>query len=453
VLKCIRRIIGGIFGSLAALMVVLVAQWDFAGIWVWMGIAGFLVKFFEPELQYAGLAGFFTFCTIISKSLIYPDDVWKTLQAGFWRVAEIFIAVVVVGLVGSFIAPSRATPKVRSGELEALSCSATTCAAVARALSDARSIKDQGHSKNARFTAQTMLAGVQPSSKDEEGRGVDGDAQADEEGDQPDTSFDELRTSAWNLTNQFFFGGDGRPGIGDTLSDSRWESRVGTDAGYELFGGLFWVPTPYCCLCLDSLLAPGANCLDAVVDVSTLTRTTLVLVSLLQSGFQGGGSVLLTDPRVDEALGPAGSGFAEAVQGAVASIAPLLTEPGAEQGGVTRKLIHQLKDMEDVHLIHDGLSPREQAVSAARTKLDEAERRFQLLMVGAHAGRAKEGGALMSRRAAGNDGGPGTHRISAALFLLQETLKGLRRIFDALAGDETISAVNSSYAFVPGGSR
>eukprot|EP00403_Amphidinium_massartii_P031382 CAMPEP_0178392324 /NCGR_PEP_ID=MMETSP0689_2-20121128/11621_1 /TAXON_ID=160604 /ORGANISM="Amphidinium massartii, Strain CS-259" /LENGTH=1056 /DNA_ID=CAMNT_0020012897 /DNA_START=53 /DNA_END=3220 /DNA_ORIENTATION=+ len=452
VLKSVRRLIGTVAGALAAVAVIALAQWDYHAIWVWIGLTAFFVKFFEHELQYGGFVFFLTMCIVFVPAVERPDDWGNIRDTAISRCLEIGIGVVVAGLVSIFVAPTRATAQLRSLEFEALSLSAFTTSAVSRALATAAASSGGAHKhKDGPLGPFTPLIGKELDILHEDDASSS-ESESDED-DHPNHQriprLSKLRECTWELNQSLFFGGDGQPGIGDTLSDARWEARFCSDSGYELFHGLLWFPE-LCCICLsDPALSTGRQCLSAVQTISRLMRQSHVLVALVGPGFGSGGDVFLSHPNVLAALGHNGEELASVVQQIAASVEPLVVPHGSRlRHAISKKLVKAKRKMHLRRNKRSGLlsdedelegtqeSIRTKAIADARAGLEELDRRLALLLSGANLGRSKAGGGLMARSETGDIIGGSSHRIAAVLFLLQNVSDNLTDIVRRLSGED-----------------
>ena len=278
VLKSVRRLVGTFLGALVAVPLVEMAHWEYSSLWVWIGVIAFIMKFFEPELQYGGTVFFLTVCVIFTGAVENKGQFREVFEIAFYRVVEISFGVVMAGSVSIFIAPTRATTQLRSMELEALSCSAFVLSAVSKSLFEAIPAQykvnaGMTRTKAANFTAnedpepsqealplmpllgeagENETASSASSSDDDES---DDAAEEVEDGEEPNAGdmmmkkrkqpgLNKLRNATWDLMDSFFFGGDGlaHGALGSTLVDSQWESRFCTDAGYEFLWKTLWLP-------------------------------------------------------------------------------------------------------------------------------------------------------------------------------------------------------------------
>jgi len=425
ILKGIHRLIGTIAGALVAIAVLLASQWEWVAMWVWFGVLAFFVVFFNAELQYAGMVFFTTAAYVALLASVPTESHQQTIQDAFVRMLEILVGVLVAGLLSLFIATSKASTSLRKQMMEALSCSAFTFTAMTRALADAapQGSDAQLHDASTLESMMHFVMGKDSGHKDGGAGEDDGDADEEKDGLTKIPKLSKLRESSWELMGALFYGGDGQPGTADTLQDTRWESRFGTDLGYEILGGLIWLPQG-CFPCLTPKRASGKNCLRAIPALNRQMKHSHISVALLEPGFPGGGELLLGDQLVHEALGAQGEGLAAPFREAVSCLKPLLEASGSEEP-ITQQLLACSGDYDAVDFDY------------ALGRLDEVDRRLDLLLRGAEAGCKKAGGGLMKRGPSpGTLYGGCSHRVAAVLFILQRTTQNLREVINILAGEE-----------------
>jgi len=313
--RSLRRFCGTLLGSCVALgSIALVGQPDLRIFSTHIFALCFALKFFEPELQYAGAVAFVTYMVIIFSlsdelyNLEAPKNA-ELLELSFHlalrRCCDVAVGVLTAMVVSIFIAPDRAVDELRSREEEALKGAAKGMKAACRLLA--------WHASNPPRDAMVE----------------EKDLVLEEDGSA--STWSELRKEIWNSFESLNFAGDGRPGVGDVLEDARWESRWGVDRGVLLLGGLLWLPG-----CWKGP-PKGKHCLEAVPILSRLLRSVQVLVGICQSDFgEDAKRPLCHDAGVFHTLGANGSNFTHLLDSTLSSAVNLLqgaqaTEMNAER--------------------------------------------------------------------------------------------------------------------------
>lgn len=364
-LRGMRRGLGTVVGSVLAVasVALLGAAPTFRALWCQVFVMAFGLKFFEPEMQYAGAVTFVTYQIVLSSladkliednELVLPMP--KAVDIAVRRCVDVLVGIVVATVVSIFLAPDRGIDELRDRENEALKCAVT-----------------------ALRRAGAVLAAT--------AAGQPRDATEDEE------AWTELRNEVWTSFEALNFAGDGQPGVGDVLEDARWEGRWGVDGGFLVLGGLLWLPR--CCFrCCGRRKKPSSRkCLQAVVAISRLLRIVNMLVAMLQEGLgEDAGLPLANDPRVLQALGTNGEALAESLDAALGVASAMLT---GQSGGKVEPVMADL------------------------------EERNRLLLLGAGASRKKAGGLARNQNLGGLRAAAAIKLLDISLRALGESLRSL----------------------------
>ncbi|CAE8591488.1 unnamed protein product [Polarella glacialis] len=412
------RVLGTILGASLGLVSVTMAPGNLVSLWSHIFLVAYFLKFFEPELNYAGAVAFITYLFIIIVGTKSTEHVLndEALLFAFHRVADVTLGVVITTLVSIFCLPDRAVDNLRTQEHEALIIAKDTVSTACRML---------GHAASAVSTASTRQlqpVSLGPSRSSSSpvatgaGAGTLGLEQAQSLANT--TEVVELRARTWECAEKLTFGGEGLGGVADLLTDVYWEAQIGTDHGSTCFFGCLWTPfRGLPCLEQPRQLASGENCLRASPFMNRLLRQCHILVSVLEPGLEIGAERILEDDKVREALGLGGSGgLAECVDGVVGALAAQLERPTADND------VSKAGDFTDL----------ERAEAAAPT-LDDVVKLMQCLMAGAGAARARIGG-VVGKDTEGKSTGSGGLRAAVIIFMLHETINTLTLAREALSG-------------------
>ena len=288
-LRGLRRLAGTAVGSLLALAsVAAVGSWPFfPELTPHICLLALVMKFYEPELQFAGAITFVTYLVV----LLTVIDSEKTAEEGapvmpaaesiaLRRCVDVAAGVMLAMVANVFIAPDRAVDQLRLREATAIGNAAAT-------------MKEAGRVLWAK-AARMEMAG----------------------------KWEQLKTDTWKSVEELQFAGDGHPGKGDLLEEVLWESRWGVDAGFLVLGRILWIPG-------WAPSVPGRRCINAVIAVSRLVRITNVLCHVLEPGLEEGAQRLLEDERLLSALGPEASDFTALLDQAVERLTARLTASSA----------------------------------------------------------------------------------------------------------------------------
>lgn len=298
--RSLRRFCGTALGSLlAAGSIALVGRPDLRILSSHIFALCFALKFFEPELQYAGTVAFVTYMVVIfsltddldmGPEVAHVELMRRSLHLALRRCLDVAVGVLTTLVVSVFVAPDRAVDELREREEEALRCAA----------------------KGMKAACQLLASHASPT--------------VDQETSSNSSQWTELRKEITSSYESLNFAGDGRPGVGDVLEDARWESAWGVDGGVLLLGGLLWFPS-----CGRRGPPKAKHCLDAVVTVSRLLRSVQTLMGICQSDFgEDAQRPLRHDPRVWATLGPNGEHFTGLLETTLLSAVHTLTgQPAA----------------------------------------------------------------------------------------------------------------------------
>ncbi|CAK9027142.1 unnamed protein product, partial [Durusdinium trenchii] len=268
-------------------------------------IMAFFNKYFEQELQFAGMVNFTTYVIVLNTLADRNDpeisDQQEVLRLATRRMLDVMIGVCLAMFANVFFFPERAVDELRAREL--LSFQRT-----------AEAIR----------TSSVVLAGLA--------------ARAPE----PEDSWDDLRADLFASAEAMNFAGDGRPGVMDLLSDAYFESQWRVAGGARVLGGALWVP------CGGKSL-PGHRCLEAVIGISRMLRITYMMVSLCEPGFeQGAERPLANDPMVLQALGYQGAAIGDELDRVLNLMKPRFEASGCEQHkGTPGELNETLERLEE----------------------------------------------------------------------------------------------------------
>jgi len=293
------------------------------------------------------------------------------------RIADIAIGCFLVVIVSVFITPNRGIDTLRNHEKNAILLAREAVEATCKTLSRASSAEIQ--------VSHIRTTTLVPAQK---GQSVELEA---------------LQARTWECLSKLFFAGDGNSGVGDTLSDVAWESRLGSDGGASCCG-LLWIPGWPCCQpcvsCVRSTgpdLMSGKQCLTTVPLLSRLLRQCHFLISLLAPGLEAGAQSLLSDEQVVCALQDEGKDSVAAVVGHAAVI-------------LSACLGHEF----------DGES-QEYKQSTLTSQMAKVKNNLHLLLLGAAESRRRAGGAMQWTAETGSSGAGGL-RAMAVFAVLQEVL-------------------------------
>jgi len=255
------------------------------------------------------------------------ESLWQLSER---RLIDVNLGIAISTLVSIFIAPERSIDAIRNLELEAFTCGVDAFRSGAAALAGALS-------EDAPTADQTFCIGLHTQAG----------------------PLHELRKRIKTCMDKIDFGGDGLPGVGDMLSDARWELRIGAEGGSRYFKGLLWLPT--CCHRQSHARLPGRLCLKVVPLLHRLLRQSYTLLALSE-GVRGGEG-LLHDSRIAVVLGSDGGRLADPVAAAIKALPPLLVDKEPERDG---------QDMGDDEAPDEIASNLELARSGLRLLIDEA---------------------------------------------------------------------------------
>lgn len=308
-LKGFRRFFGTFLGVGLGFLSAWVAKLDPLMVWSHVPMVAFGLKFFESELQYIGAVAWVTYSLFIGDIGADPT-MGALIQLSKSRLIDVNLGIAIATFVSIFIAPERSIDAIRSLELEAFKCGVESFRSGSAALAGALS-NDAADSSTGSANDQEFCIGLR---------------------EQVGPLY-ELRKRIKACMDSFDFGGDGLPGVGDRLSDARWELRIGADGGCHYFKGLLWLPT--CCHRRSHARVTGRRCLKVVPLLHRLLRQSYTLLALSEKIERG--DKLLNDSRVAAALGSDGSRLADPVATAIQALSLLLLENGSE--GDTGKMI------------------------------------------------------------------------------------------------------------------
>ena len=266
-----------------------------------------LMKFYEPELQFAGAITFVTYLvvllTLIDSEKTEPDGapVMPVAEStALRRCVDVAAGVVLAMVANVFIAPDRAVDQLRMREATAMRTAAEAIKEAGRAL----------WAKGARKEHAVTLE-----------------------------KWEQLKQDTWKSVEDFQFAGDGHPGKGDLLEEALWESRWGVDAGFLILGKSLWIPG-------WAPSVPGRRCINAVIAVSRLMRITNMLCHVLEPGLEEGAHRPLEDERLVSALGNEASDLAALLDRAVERIAARLAPEGCGEAKAAKWPHKELEQLE-----------------------------------------------------------------------------------------------------------
>lgn len=271
-------------------------------------IMAFFNKYFEQELQYAGIVNIVTYLmvltTLADTNNPEVEDLEEVARLAQRRMLDVMLGVVLSMFANITFFPERGVDELRNREL--LSIERTSAALRQSCVAFARLA--EGH--------------------------VD---------DVADEAWADLRSDVMASVEAMNFAGDGKAGVADLLSDAYLESSWRVDNGTVL-GGVLWVP------CGGNSF-PGQRCLQAVLSISRMLRITYMLTCLCESGFEEGADrPLAHDPMVLQALGSNGEAIGDDLDRAIAVLKPHLEPQRCFQRGSQRdkqKLLEALERLEE----------------------------------------------------------------------------------------------------------
>jgi len=412
ILKGAQRFGGTVIGAGIAVASVYLAQGSALALWLQVPVIVFSLKFFDQELHYLGSTCIVTYSVVMSSSVDTGGIEFSLVAAH--RILHICIGILIALLVSIFVAPDRGVDSLRGLEMEALSCMAKAISVVAKALTGAVGTPTTEASESV-TNAQTAAAFLDV---------------AETMSEKTDLDLEGLKSELWKCYINLFASANELSGMGDMLSDVRWEARIGTDRGNLFCRGLLWLPR---CRRRSAKspdeqprLAAGASCLEAAPLVSQVLRITYCLVGLMDSGLESGAERLLQDERAAAVLGRHGEGVSGPVQSTVQALQAHLREASrkAEQGSAKDKAA----DSADDQIADEAGLPQR---SSAKDSLAEAKANLSLLFEGAAASRAAAGG--FASPACPDKGG---FQVASILFTVDICLKRLDLICDVLQREE-----------------
>mmetsp|Transcript_6512 Transcript_6512/g.20101 ORF Transcript_6512/g.20101 Transcript_6512/m.20101 type:complete len:394 (+) Transcript_6512:1-1182(+) len=353
-------------------------------------------KFFAARLNGAESVVFITYLFVVMPSAAgvcdTADMLHDTVLFALNRIKDVTIGVLVAAIVSFFVTPEHAADTLARTQLEALGCAAGVVGATAEALRLAAAPRlgaTMDHLRTTDFAHPGAAAQHIRSTSSAQ-------------------DLQELRKRTWSCQEALFFGGDGRPGQKDALTEVSWERRLRSDVGRPLFGGLLWVPGWCCC---ERMPARAPGLLAALPVLSRVLRISHCLLSVVEPGFENGADVLLGGAPVRDALGTEGEGLAAELHEAVEALQAHV----AESASGAR-----------------GRAARGRRGKEAVARVAEARDRMHRLCRGA-AANFSEAGGLLPRHGA-EDCGPGALRASAAVCMLREVLLNVEVAVGQLAG-------------------
>lgn len=295
-LRGLRRLAGTAVGSLLALAsVAAVESWPvFPELTPHICLLALVMKFYEPELQFAGAITFVTYLVILltlidSEKTADGAPVMPAAESiALRRCVDVAAGVMLAMVANVFIAPDRAVDQLRLREATAIR-------------TGAEALKEAGRVLWAK-AAKMEVAG----------------------------KWEQLKLDTWKSVEELQFAGDGHPGKGDLLEEVLWESRWGVDGGFLVLGRILWVPG-------WAPSVPGRRCINAVIAASRLVRITNVLCHVLEPGLEEGAQRPLQDERVLSALGPEATDFTALLDEAVERLAARLAPDNCSRTSSTKK--------------------------------------------------------------------------------------------------------------------